>query len=480
VLVICALGLCANHIFAPAFLPAPSTDRAAGSQQASIAATAAAVTALGFAADPAMAVTLGNGFARGVVDTPLAHGAPGDVADGQFQALFEKCAFGGLLLSTVTAWWKGTVGGAGSNEQQIAGRPYSFWTLSFACASLVALLSDRWYASGHFPLSNMYESLSFLAWGITAVTIYFIGSESDAQKESEQSVGAQLGTQKRATADIAAIWASPVALGIVAFATLTLPKALQKSSALVPALQSNWLMMHVSVVMMSYATLMFGSVLCMAVVALSQPEDSPITQMRKGLVTSALQGVANGLSPQPTPAIAGVGPAISATTESESISEELEKASAQPAQMAATMPAPGMGQQQVMAGSTGSVVVEFSSQASVAKKELTEDDQLTLTLDDLAYRSILLGFGFLTIGIVSGAVWANEAWGSYWSWDPKETWALICWLIYAAYLHVRLQLGWDTRDSAKLGAFGFLVIWLCYIGVNLMGVGLHSYGFFLK
>jgi len=129
--------------------------------------------------------------------------------------------------------------------------------------------------------------------------------------------------------------------------------------------------------------------------------------------------------------------------------------------------------------SGGDVTVEFSQDTAVART-LTEDDQLTITLDDLGYRSLLLGFGFLTIGIVSGAVWANEAWGNYWSWDPKETWALITWLVYALYLHVRLQLGWDTRDSAKIGAFGFFVVWLCYIGVNLMGVGLHSYGFFLK
>jgi len=120
------------------------------------------------------------------------------------------------------------------------------------------------------------------------------------------------------------------------------------------------------------------------------------------------------------------------------------------------------------------------SSGAAAATNITEDDNLALTLDDLAYRSLLLGFGFLTVGIISGAVWANEAWGNYWSWDPKETWALICWLVYAAYLHVRLQLGWDTRDSAKIGAFGFFVVWLCYIGVNLLGVGLHSYGFFLK
>merc|ERR1719352_700287 len=127
----------------------------------------------------------------------------------------------------------------------------------------------------------------------------------------------------------------------------------------------------------------------------------------------------------------------------------------------------------------GSATIEFTGQSGAPSLVLSDDDKLAIRLDDLAYRSCLLGFGFLTIGIISGGVWANEAWGSYWSWDPKETWALICWLVYAGYLHTRLQLGWDSRDSAMVGAFGFLVVWVCYIGVNLMGVGLHSYGFFL-
>ena len=99
-------------------------------------------------------------------------------------------------------------------------------------------------------------------------------------------------------------------------------------------------------------------------------------------------------------------------------------------------------------------------------------------LDSLSYRTITVGFLMLTVGIVSGAVWANEAWGSYWSWDPKETWALICWLVYAAYLHTRLSRGWQGRRPALVAVIGLVVIAVCYIGVNLLGIGLHSYGWF--
>lgn len=100
------------------------------------------------------------------------------------------------------------------------------------------------------------------------------------------------------------------------------------------------------------------------------------------------------------------------------------------------------------------------------------------TLDNISYRIIGLGFPLLTVGIISGGVWANEAWGSYWSWDPKETWALITWLVFAAYLHARITKGWQGRKPALLAASGFGVIWVCYLGVNLLGKGLHSYGWF--
>jgi cytochrome c-type biogenesis protein CcsB len=101
------------------------------------------------------------------------------------------------------------------------------------------------------------------------------------------------------------------------------------------------------------------------------------------------------------------------------------------------------------------------------------------TLDNISYRIIGLGFPLLTIGIIAGAVWANEAWGSYWSWDPKETWALITWLVFAAYLHARITKGWQGRRPAILASTGFVVVWICYLGVNLLGKGLHSYGWFL-
>ena len=95
-------------------------------------------------------------------------------------------------------------------------------------------------------------------------------------------------------------------------------------------------------------------------------------------------------------------------------------------------------------------------------------------LDDLTYQMVVLGFLMLTLGIITGSVWANSAWGRYWSWDPKETWSLITWLVYAALLHSRLIRGWKGKKLAILSIVGFGCVLFTYFGVNLLA-GLHSY-----
>jgi cytochrome c-type biogenesis protein CcsB len=96
-------------------------------------------------------------------------------------------------------------------------------------------------------------------------------------------------------------------------------------------------------------------------------------------------------------------------------------------------------------------------------------------LDSLIYRTTVLGFLLLTLGIITGAVWAETAWGRYWSWDPKETWSLITWFIYAALLHARLLKGWHGRRIAWLAVLGFMAVLFTYFGVSFLLTGLHSY-----
>tara|TARA_B100001063_G_scaffold233577_1_gene250001 strand:- start:390 stop:1310 length:921 start_codon:yes stop_codon:yes gene_type:complete len=281
--------------------------------------------------------------------------------------------------------------------------PIAFWSVSAAQRTgvvqllvavanllLTAQLVLRWWESGHFPISNLYESLCFLAWACTLT---------------------QLLVERTWPSPIVAASATPMGLGCIAFASFALPDQLQTSAPLVPALRSSWLVMHVSVIMVSYAALLVGSLLSLAVLFTDRGE---ALELRSSSIGSG-------------------------------------------------------GYRKAVATTEGGVIQLQSVQFSTNEQ-----------LDSLSYRTITVGFLMLTVGIVSGAVWANEAWGSYWSWDPKETWALICWLVYAAYLHTRLSRGWQGRRPALVAVSGLVVIAVCYIGVNLLGIGLHSYGWFLS
>ena len=254
-------------------------------------------------------------------------------------------------------------------------------------------LSIRWISEGYFPLSNLYESLIFLSWGISFIHLII-----------------EYKTQSRLIGAIA----TPLMFFLSGFSSLTLPTDMQKALPLVPSLQSNWLMMHVSMMMVSYATLILGSLLSILYLAFISFSGQKVIETSTGSISSA-------------------------------------------------------------SVSSASVVSSSIPSTSVAYSRLS----LLQTVDIWSYRIIGLGFPFLTIGIISGAVWANEAWGSYWSWDPKETWALITWLVFAIYLHSRLLKGWQGKQAAILGSCGFFVIWICYLGVNFLGKGLHSYGWVL-
>ncbi len=96
-------------------------------------------------------------------------------------------------------------------------------------------------------------------------------------------------------------------------------------------------------------------------------------------------------------------------------------------------------------------------------------------IDELTYQMVVFGFLFLTIGIITGAVWANSAWGTYWSWDPKETWSLITWFVYAIFLHLRMMKGWQGKKLALVSITGFMAVMFTYFGVNFLLSGLHSY-----
>ncbi|MEG3937203.1 MULTISPECIES: c-type cytochrome biogenesis protein CcsB [unclassified Microcoleus] len=335
-----------------------------------------------------------------------------------------------ILFATMLIYW---VGAAFPNIPYLA----ALGTAGMAVAnlSIAALLGSRWIEAGYFPLSNLYESLFFLVWGITAI---------------------HLVAENMSRSRLVGVATTPVAMAITAFAALTLPDTMQSAEPLVPALKSNWLMMHVSVMMLSYATLMVGALLAIAFLIVTRGQKIELTGSSFGTSSNRngnyrLQRPQNPQPPADDDSGQPVGEPAFNSNNGYSTTAVLELATVQTASTAPTQTA-----------------------------ELLSPQRLNLaeTLDNISYRIIGLGFPLLTVGIIAGAVWANEAWGSYWSWDPKETWALITWLVFAAYLHARITRGWQGRRPAILAATGFVVVWICYLGVNLLGKGLHSYGWF--
>jgi cytochrome c-type biogenesis protein CcsB len=305
----------------------------------------------------------------------------------EIQNFSSNIVFGILLFAMIAYWINLSL----FTNSDILAKMGRFSTI-IASGILFFILCSRWIIAGYFPLSNLYESLLFLTWMLLTIYLYI------ETKTKSKLIGSVL---------------IPVTLLISGFANLTLSPEMQKSSPLVPALQSNWLMMHVSMMLLSYSTLIIGSLLCILFLVISKYKDVDLKMMDDS-----------------------------------------------------SLPLYNI------------MLDYYEAKLLTPSTEISELGKLKLlqSLDNWSYRIIGLGFPFLTIGIISGGVWANEAWGSYWSWDPKETWALITWLVFASYLHARITKGWEGKQTAILGSLGFFVIWICYLGVNFLGKGLHSYG----
>nr|YP_009469852.1 cytochrome c heme attachment protein [Fritillaria yuminensis]AVF91575.1 cytochrome c heme attachment protein [Fritillaria yuminensis] len=266
--------------------------------------------------------------------------------------------------------------------------------------SITGLLVIRWIYSGHSPLSNLYESLIFLSWSFSIIHMI---------------------PKIRNNQNYLSVITAPSAIFTQGFATSGLSTEMHQSAILVPALQSQWLMMHVSMMLLSYAALLCGSLLSVALLVVTFRKNIDMFFKSKNLVIKSF--------------IVGE---VEYLNDKRSVFKN----------------------------------TSFISFRNYYKYQLTQ------RLDYWSYRVISLGFTFLTIGILSGAVWANEAWGSYWNWDPKETWAFITWIIFAIYSHTRTNKSLQDTHSALAASIGFLIIWICYFGINLLGIGLHSYGSF--
>nr|YP_010290228.1 cytochrome c heme attachment protein [Passiflora cirrhiflora]ULO25999.1 cytochrome c heme attachment protein [Passiflora cirrhiflora] len=270
--------------------------------------------------------------------------------------------------------------------------------MTFFC--ITGLLITRWIYLKHLPISDLYESLIFLSWGFSIIHMvpFF--------KKHQNFLG---------------VITAPSTFFTQSFATSGFLTDMHQSEILVPALQSQWLMMHVSMMILGYAALLCGSLLSVALLVIRFRKVIRIIEKSNNLLKDSFS----------------------------------------------------FGKIQYMTERRNFLrKISFFSFRNYYRFQLIQQ------LDNWSYRILSIGFIFLTVGILSGAVWANETWGSYWNWDPKETWAFITWVIFAIYLHTRTNKNLEGFSSAIVAAIGFIIIWICYFGVNLLGIGLHSYGSF--
>ena len=280
-----------------------------------------------------------------------------------------------------------------------------------ACALQFIELGTRWNMTGVWPLTNLYGSLSLFS-GL-GVLIYLVF----AQKYDLWLIGGGV-------------------LGISAIAFGYATTWNEGYMPAVPALQSYWIKVHVPIVVSSYASFMVAFVVsCLYLFkAYSERRFSAGTRM----VRASAAGT-GGASVSMSVAAAPVTSSHANAAATETPAVALAAAAGDP------------------------FAVWLAGLQSLAR------------LDMLTYRIIAIGLVLLSVGIITGAMWANEAWGAYWQWDPKETAALLSWIIYASFMHLHTRNAWRGERSAWVSIIGFASIMFCYLGVNIWISGLHSY-----
>ena len=287
------------------------------------------------------------------------------------------------------------------------------------------------------PLRNLYESLVFFVWSLICIHLII------EFKYKNRSLGA---------------FVTPIAALALLF--INISGTSTEIQPLIPALQSNWLLFHVLLSFLGYAAfgVSFGAATAYIItVTESKTENTYIFwSIIIGIFLVVL--IAMGID----------WISISTTERAQLIQNHFLKSTLR---------------------SPSGVIATVSWIASIAfifviwqfgfrlKKVLSGLSLTSEMLDDITYKSIAIGFPLFTIGgLIMGAIWANSAWGKYWTWDPKETWSLITWFVYALYLHARFVGGWRGKRVAILSIVGFVAVIFTYLGVNLVLSGLHAYG----
>ncbi len=278
----------------------------------------------------------------------------------------------------------------------------------------------RWYEShqiapdvGHIPVSNLYEVFVLFCWLTTAFYLWF------EQRYATKSLGAFV------------MLIVSAAVGFLIWYTVV--REAHEIQPLVPALQSWWMKLHVPANFIGYGTFALAAMVAFAYLIKQQADEKHWWK----LAPLWALGVVLCFEPMVFRKGGGIGSYWA-----------------------------------IYFGISALIVAAIL----MLRKRIAARLPSFEILDDVMYKSIAVGFAFFTIATILGAFWAAEAWGGYWSWDPKETWALIVWLNYAAWLHMRLMKGLRGSISAWWALTGLVVTTFAFLGVNMFLSGLHSYG----
>ena len=315
----------------------------------------------------------------------------------------------------------------------------------FASQTLAILLRWRefYQLSGmgilrSIPLTNLYESIIFFVWCL------MLGYLIMEFHYKNRSFGA---------------FVTPVAALALLF--ISLSGMSTKIEPLVPALQSNWLLAHVTLSFISYSAfaLSFSTGLMYLIMTTEGRREGAYIFWTVALGIFASVLIAMGLDYM----------TFHADMNSDAFLKDFLFKSTYESSSSAV--------QVISYLATAAFVFAVWRYGYVLKRVIGGFNLQASVLDEITYKSVAIGFPIFTLGgLIFGAIWANQAWGVYWSWDPKETWSLITWFIYAFYLHARFLRGWRGRKIAMVAVMGFVAVIFTYLGVNLLLSGLHSYG----
>ena len=329
-------------------------------------------------------------------------------------AIMWMCA---LFFLSTASYWAGLV--TASDFASRVGTGLAWGAVTLGATGLLV----RWYESyligadiGHIPISNLYEVFVLFSLMTSLFYLYY--------------------EQRYATRQLGAFVMMVVSAAVGFLLWYTFEREAQEIQPLVPALQSWWMKIHVPANFVGYGTFSLAAMVGFAYLMKTHGE------ARSGRGALALWGAAMALA---------LLLALEAVAFRKTGSSTF-----------------WLAYFAIFAAVFGAIVA--------ARKRIAARLPAREVLDDVMYRAIAVGFGFFTIATILGALWAAEAWGSYWSWDPKETWALIVWLNYAAWLHMRQMKGMRGTPLAWWALGGLLVTTFAFLGVNMFLSGLHSYG----